>query len=243
MGGVVDWLSSADHWSGPDGIWTRLGQHLWYTLLAVVIAAVVALPLGAAIGHSGRGVAVVSGLANAFRALPTLGLLIVLTLWSFEVLKGDFASLAPSILVLVVLAIPPILSNTYAGIAAVDPAARDAARGMGMTGGQVLRRVELPVALPLLISGVRSAYLQVVATATIAAVVGLGGFGRYVLDGLAQQDYGKMVAGALLVALVAILGDRLLALVQWLVVSPGVSGRRVRRRAEQAEPVGTVPAQ
>ena len=125
--------------------------------------------IGAAIGHTGRLTGLVSGLANALRALPTLGLLILLALWGLGTFKGSIALVGPAIAVLVILAIPPILSNTYAGIAAVDPAARDAAKGMGMTGREVLTKVELPVALPLIMSGIRSAFLQVVATATIAA--------------------------------------------------------------------------
>ena len=143
---------------------------------------------------------------------------------------------------LVILAVPPILSNTYAGIANVDPAARDAARGMGMTGPQVLTRVELPVAMPLIMSGVRSAFLQVVATATIAAVVSLGGFGRYVIDGLAQSDYPMMVAGALLVAVLAIIGDRILAVIGHFVVSPGLTGRADRRRRPSATTADLVVA-
>lgn len=238
MTGALTWLTTAANWSGPGGVWARLAEHLQYTLIALAIAMAIALPLGALIGHTGRGVAAVSGLANAFRALPTLGLLIVLTLWAFDNLTGDLVFQGPSIAVLVILAIPPILSNTYAGIAAVDPAARDAAKGMGMTGGKVLTGVEIPVALPLILSGIRSAYLQVVATATIAAVIGLGGLGRFVLDGQKQQDYPQMVAGAILVALLAIVGDRLIALAGRFLVSPGISGRRVR---EKASALVTVP--
>lgn len=233
--GAVGWLTDPANWTGSGGIPTRLGQHLFYVLLSLAVAAVIALPLGAVIGHTGRGTGLVSGLANALRALPTLGLLIMLALWGLNNLPGSISLLGPTIVVLVILAIPPILSNTYAGIAAVDPAARDAAKGMGMTGRQVLLRVELPVALPLIISGVRSAYLQVVATATIAAVVSLGGFGRYVIDGLAQQSYSKMVAGAFLVALLAIIGDRLLALLGHFAVSPGITGRSVGGRATTAD--------
>jgi osmoprotectant transport system permease protein len=227
MSGAWDWLTTGANWSGAGGVWTRLLQHLWYTFLALGIALVIALPLGATIGHTGKGTALVSGLANALRALPTLGLLILLALWGFSTLKGDIALLGPAIAVLVILAVPPILSNTYAGIANVDPAVLDAAKGMGMRGPQVLTRVELPVAMPLIISGVRSAFLQVVATATIAAVVSLGGFGRYVLDGLSQQNYPMMVSGALLVAILAILGDRILAVIGHFVVSPGLTGRSV----------------
>ncbi len=234
MSGAWTWLTDPANWTGPGGVWARLFEHLWYTLLSLAIALVIALPLGAAIGHTGRFTGLVSGVANALRALPSLGLLILLALWGLHTLKGDLALLGPAIAVLVVLAVPPILSNTYAGIANVDPAARDAARGMGMTGRQVLLKVELPVALPLIMSGLRSAFLQVVATATIAAVVALGGFGRYVIDGLAQQNYSMMVGGALLVAVLAVIGDRLLAIIGHFVVSPGLSGRAARRRRPAA---------
>ena len=235
MTGAFSWLTDPANWTGDNGIITRLLQHLGYVLLSLGIAVVIALPIGAIIGHTGRGTGLVSGLANALRALPSLGLLIMLALWGLNTLPGSVALLGPTIAVLVILAVPPILSNTYAGIAAVDPAARDAARGMGMTGNQVLLKVEFPVALPLIMSGVRSAYLQVVATATIAAVISLGGFGRYVIDGLAQQNYPMMVGGALLVALLAIIGDRLLALTAFLTVSPGISGRSVKGRATTAD--------
>ena len=235
MTGGWQWLTDGSHWTGADGVWTRLGEHLWYTLLALVIAAVIALPIGALIGHTGKGTGLVTGLANALRAIPTFGLLILLALYGLTNLRGEFALLGPTIVVLVILAIPPILSNTYAGIAAVDPAVRDAAKGMGMTGRGALFRVELPLALPLILSGLRSAFLQVVATATIAAFVSLGGFGRYVVDGLAQQDYAKVVGGAVLVALLAIIGDRLIALVGHFVVSPGLTGRRVSGRATTAD--------
>ena len=196
MNGAWTWLTTGANWSGSGGVPARLLEHLWYTFLALVIALIIALPIGAAIGHTGRLTGLVSGLANALRALPTLGLLILLALWGLGTFKGDIALLGPAIAVLAILAIPPILSNTYAGIAAVDPATRDAAKGMGMTGREVLTKVELPVALPLIMSGIRSAFLQVVATATIAAVVSLGGFGRYVIDGNSQQNYAMMVAGA-----------------------------------------------
>jgi len=241
MTGALAWLTDPANWSGPSGLWTRLLQHLWYTLLALAIALVIALPLGAVIGHTGRFTGLVSGVANALRALPSLGLLILLALLGLHNLKGDISLLAPAIVVLVILAVPPILSNTYAGIANVDPAARDAARGMGMTGPQILFKVELPVALPLVMSGLRSAFLQVVATATIAAVVALGGFGRYVIDGLSQQDYPMMVAGAFLVALLAVLGDRILAVIGHFVVSPGLTGRAARKPS--ATPADLVVAQ
>ena len=237
MTGAFSWLTTGANWSGPSGVWARLFEHLGYTLLALAIAVIIAIPIGAAIGHTGKFTGLVSGLANALRALPTLGLLILLALWGLHSLKGNVALLGPAIAVLVILAVPPVLSNTYAGIANVDPAARDAAKGMGMTGREVLIKVELPVAMPLIMSGVRSAFLQVVATATIAAVISLGGFGRYVIDGLAQQNYSMMVAGAILVAVLAIIGDRILALIAHFVVSPGLTGRKVRARATTADMV------
>lgn len=228
ISGIWGWLTTGANWQGADGIVVRTGEHLWYSALSLAIATLIGLPLGAWIGHTGKGTAVVAGTANALRALPSLGLLILLALWSLDNLPVGIALQAASVLVLVLLAIPPILTSTYAGVAAADPAARDAAAGMGMRGRQVLTQVELRVALPLIFSGLRSAYLQVVSTATIAAAISLGGLGRYVLDGLSQQDYAKMAGGAVLVALLAIVGDRLIALIGHLVISPGLTGRRSR---------------
>jgi osmoprotectant transport system permease protein len=230
IGSIFSWLTTASNWTGPDGIWTRLVEHLVLTLVAVAIAALVALPVGAWIGHTGRGAGWIGGSTNVLRALPSLGLLILLALWSLDHLPVSIALQTSAVAVLVVLAIPPLLTATYSGVAAVDPGARSAAAGLGMTGFQVLTRVEFPIARPLLYSGFRSAYLQVVATATIAAEVSLGGLGRYVLDGLAQQDYVKMAAGAILVAALAIIGDRIIAVIGYFTTSPGINGRGSRRR-------------
>jgi osmoprotectant transport system permease protein len=165
--------------------------------------------------------------ANSLRAVPTLGLLFAAVLWIGPRISGSLAFTVPSIAVLVLLAVPPLLAGTYAGIEAVDPAARDAARGVGMRGRQVLWQVEVPNALPLMLSGVRSAVLQVVATATIAAYVGLGGLGRYLIDGIALADYPQTAGGAVLVAVLAVVLESLLALFQRRVVSPGLTGRSV----------------
>ena len=224
IGSILDWLVSGAAWSGADGILARLVEHVLYTLLVLVIAAAIAIPLGLWIGHTGRGRWLVTA-ANALRAVPTLGLLFALTLVLLPRLPGDAAFLVPSVIVLVLLAIPAILSGTYAGVDAVDPAARDAARGIGMTGRQVLWQVELPIALPLLLSGLRAAVLQVVATATVAAYVGLGGLGRFLIDGLATQDYAMTAGGAILVALLALALDAPFALLGRLIVSPGLTGR------------------
>lgn len=227
IGDTWAWLTDPAHWSGHDGIIARIVEHLTYTGYSLVVALIIAVPIGAAIGHTGRGTALVAGFANALRALPSLGILVLFALWSLGTLPVSIALEAASVAVLVLLAIPPILTSTYAGVAAVDPAARDAAVGMGMTGRQVLSSVELPIALPLVVSGVRSAFLQTVATATIAAFVSLGGLGRYVLDGLAQHDYPKMAAGAILVAVLAIIGDRIIAVIGHLITSPGLTRKGV----------------
>jgi osmoprotectant transport system permease protein len=166
-----EWLVNPAHWQGSDGIWVRLAEHLGYAAITLVLAAAIGIPLGLWIGHTGKGRLVVVNLANGVRSVPTLGLLFVAVLVLGPVLGGDIAFLAPAIFVLVVLAVPPILAGAYAGIESVDPSARDAARGMGMNSWQVLWRVEVPCALPLIFSGLRSAALQVIATATLAASV------------------------------------------------------------------------
>jgi osmoprotectant transport system permease protein len=212
MGG---WLFDPAHWSGTSGIPSRLLEHLGYTLMTLLIAAVIAIPLGAFVGHTGRGGFLVVGLSNVLRALPTTAVLILVVLWAG---LGDF----PVYVALVLLAIPPIMAGTYAGIRTVDPVAVDAARGVGMREWGVLTNVEIPNALPLIYGGFRGAALQVVATATIAAYTGAGGLGRFVFDGLALQEFGQMLAGAVLVALLAVLVDLGFAGLQRLTVSPGL---------------------
>jgi osmoprotectant transport system permease protein len=215
---LLDFLSDPAHWSGPSGIPTRLLEHVRYTLLALGIATAIALPVGLLIGHTNRGAFLAINLGNAARSLPTLGVLILVVL-------ATGLGFTPVLVALVALAIPPVLTATYAGVRAVDPQIVDAARGMGMRAHQVLFRAEVPVALPVIMSGVRSAALQVVATATIAAYVALGGLGRFVIDGLAVHSYAEMLTGALFVALLAITLDLVLAALQRAVVSPGVTGR------------------
>lgn len=227
--GMLDFLTDPANWSGAEGIGSRILQHVWYTFLSLGLAALVAFPIGMLIGHTRRGAFLAINLGNAARALPTLGLLTLVVL-----LMGRIG-LLPVLIALVVLGIPPILTATYAGIAGVDPATVDAARGMGMTGGEILRKVELPIALPLIISGLRSATLQIVSTATIAALVALGGLGRYVVDGLSLRDFPQMLSGAVLVALLAIGLDLLFALFARLTVSAGLTGR-VRKSQTQITP-------
>jgi osmoprotectant transport system permease protein len=234
MNDLLTWLTDTAHWSGEDGIPQRLLEHLAYSSVAVLIAAVIAVPLGLFVGHTGRGRFVVVNAAGAARAIPSLGLLFIAVLLLGPRLSGDSAFLVPCEIVLVVLAIPPILAGAYSGVDEVDPAARDAAKGMGMRGFEVLTKVELPCAMPLIFSGLRSGTLQVVATATIAATAGLGGLGRFLIDGLSVRDFGQMAGGAVLVALLALAVDLGFAIVQRYAVSPGLTGRTggVRRAAE-----------
>ena len=216
---AVGYILDGANWSGGTGIATRLTEHVWYSLLAVLFSAVVAVPLGLLIGHLRRGEVALVGLVNSLRSLPTLGVLTFLVL-----LLG--LGLVPPLIALVLLGIPPILAGTYAGVANVDAAVVDAARAMGMTERQVLLRVEIPNALPLVLGGIRNATLQVIATATVAAFVNLGGFGRYIFDGLALYSYDRVVVGAILVAVLALVADGLLALAVWA-STPGTG--RLRR--------------
>ncbi|MGW1978891.1 ABC transporter permease [Streptomyces sp. NPDC001889] len=224
------WLTSGDQWSGADGIAGRLAEHLEYSLLATAVAVVIALPVGLLIGHTGRGAFLAVNLASFGRALPTVGLVVLVFL-------AGGLSMTPVYVALVALAVPAVVTNTWAGISAVDPEVRDAARGQGMRAHQVLLRVEIPLALPLIMTGVRLALIQVVATATIAAHVSFGGLGRYVFDGLAQRDLVQVLGGAVLVAALAIALDLVLACVQRLLSPP-----RARNHHPGTHPSGTHPA-
>ncbi|GAB6925232.1 ABC transporter permease [Rhodococcus sp. no. 34] len=230
---MISFLLDGSHWTGPDGIPTLLVQHLMYTFAALAVAAVIAIPLGLYIGHTGRGSVVVAGLANSLRALPTIGLLILLVLIIAPSFPNKLAYLIPSLIVLVLLAIPPILTNTYAGVRAVDQAAVDAARGMGFRSMRILTEVEIPCALPLMLSGIRSAVLQIVSTATVAAYISLGGLGRLLIDGKAQSDYGQMAAGAVLVSLIALVFDLGIGALTARVVSPGLTRRDRKKKTEK----------
>ncbi|WP_144828922.1 ABC transporter permease [Kocuria rhizophila] len=212
---AAQFLTDPANWTSATGIPQRLLEHAGYSALTMAIALVIAVPLGLWVGHTGRGGGAVVGLAGALRSLPTLGLLTLFTL-----LMG--LGLMPPILALVLLAVPPILSGTYSGIAAVSPSLVDAARAMGMTESQTLFRVEIPVALPVILGGIRNAALQVLATVTIVAYINLGGLGRYLIDGLAVRDYSRMLASVVLVAVLALAADAVLALTQRLVTSPGL---------------------
>jgi osmoprotectant transport system permease protein len=238
---VINWLNDPAHWRNRPadsfvGIPSQVSDHLRFSGIALAIALAIALPTGLAIGHTGRGTWLVSA-ANALRSIPGVGLLVLLAVLISPHFYGrtDLGYLIPTEIVLVLIAIPAILANTYAGVDTVDPAVRDAAEGMGMTGPQVLWKVELPNSLPLIFSGFRSATLQVIATATIASYFPLGGLGRYIYDGFHQQDYPQMVSGGVLVAVLAVLVDLVLSIVQRLTVSRGVSGRFSKKTGAAAD--------
>lgn len=187
-----------------ETVMQRSGEHLFYTALALLCAAALALPLGVVIGHFRRGKIVVVLATGAMRALPTLGVLILVVL-----IVG--IGLAAPIIALVVIGIPPILAGAYAGIEAVDPATVDAARSLGMTEWQIVTKVEIPLAADIILGGIRSAMMQILATATIAAYVGLGGLGRFIIDGIAIRDYDQMLYGSLTVIVLALVLDSLLS--------------------------------
>jgi osmoprotectant transport system permease protein len=221
VGQAVTYLLTADNWTGPVGLATRILEHLEYTAVAVAASAVIAVPIGLIIGHTRRGTVLVVGAVNGLRALPTLGVLLLGVL-----LFG--LGLGPPLVALMLLGVPSLLAGTYAGIANVEPTVVDAARAMGMTEAQVLLHVEVPNALPLILGGLRSATLQVVATATVAAYASLGGLGNYLIDGIKVREFHLALVGALIVAALALILDGLLALAVWVSV-PGIGRLRKRR--------------
>lgn len=213
---ALAYIFTASNWGGGAGLGMRILEHLQYTAIAVFFSALVAIPIGLLIGHTGKGTFLVVTGVNALRALPTLGVLLLgVLLWGL--------GLIPPTVALMLLGIPPLLAGTYSGIANVDPTVVDAARSMGMTERRVLFRVEVPIALPLILSGLRTATLQIVATATVAAYASLGGLGRYLIDGIKVREFYLALVGALLVTVLALILDGILAAAVWASV-PG-SGR------------------
>lgn len=213
----ADWLSRPGTLSGPGGIWVRTGEHIAYTGLTLAIALAIALPIGLYVGHTGRGRVGVVAAAGMLRALPTLGMVTL-----FILLSGTLGVMPP-IWALVLLAVPPLLAGTAAGIGAVPKQVVDGARAVGMTEPQVLFRVEVPNALPVLMGALRLAVLQILATVAVVAVINLGGLGRFLMDGIAVRDYGQVLGGAVTIAILAIVVDAVLAVVQKFAVSPGLA--------------------
>jgi osmoprotectant transport system permease protein len=212
---VAHWFLDPVHWSGPDGIPTRLVQHIQLSAESVAIGALIALPVGILLGHYGRFGNVAINISNVGRAVPSFGILVI----AFQLFGlGDL----PIIISLTALAIPPMVTNSYVALREVDADIKEAARGMGYREFAQILGVELPLAVPLIMAGVRTSAVQVVATATLAALIAGGGFGRYVIDGLDQQDYTKLFAGAILVALLALATELVLAEAERLLVPRGI---------------------
>jgi osmoprotectant transport system permease protein len=212
---VVQWFADPAHWSGSDGIPTRFVEHVQLSAESVLIGAVIALPIGIVLGHYGRFGNVAMNISNVGRAIPTFALLVL----SFQIFGlGD----TPIIISLTALAIPPMVTNSYVALREVDPDIKEAARGMGYRELPRILRVELPLAVPLIMAGIRTSAVQVVATATLAALIAGGGFGRYIIDGLAEFDYTKLVAGAVLVALLALATESGLAALERVLVPRGI---------------------
>ncbi len=225
------WLNDPLNWQGRQGVPYLTYEHLYISVLAVLIAAAIALPLALALGHRGTGGGFTVVVTNVSRAVPTLALLTV-----FAATSIGFGNRA-TIIALAVFAMPPLLTNTYVGIRGVDRDVVEAARGMGLSEAMILRRVELPLAVPLIAVGFRTATVQVVATATLAALVGGGGLGQIINAGFGQQDQGKIFAGGILVAALALLTEGVLALVQRAVTPGRESTRGARRTTEAADAV------
>lgn len=212
---IARWFADPAHWQGDGGIPHRVEEHVLMSLAALAAAAIIALPIGLLLGHYGRGGTLAINVSNVGRAIPSFALLVL-----FLQVVGLGA--VPAFLTLVALAVPPMVTNSYVGMRDLDRSLLDSARGLGMRGRQVLLKVELPNALPVVMAGVRTAGVQVVATATLAALVAWGGLGRYIVDGLALQDYVQVFAGALLVAILAAVAELVLAALQYILTPAGL---------------------
>lgn len=216
LGDVVMWFTDPANWQGVDGLVNRTREHVLMCVVALLAAMAVALPLGLAIGHTGRGATGAVNATNLGRAIPSLAILIF---------GADQLGIGapPAFVALVLLAIPPMVINAMAGVGGVDPEVKESAVGMGLTGGQLLTRVEVPIGMPLIMAGVRTSGVQTVATATLAAFVGWGGLGRYIIDGLATRDFVEVSAGAITVAVLSVLTEVGLGALQRALVPKGLS--------------------
>ncbi|WP_136041280.1 MULTISPECIES: ABC transporter permease [unclassified Microbacterium] len=226
---ALAWLFSPDRWEGPYSLPILFGQHMYYTLISVVIAAVIAVPIGWLIGHTGRGREFAVAVSGAARAIPSFGLLVLLVL-----LLGVLRIPEAAIITFVLLAIPSLLAGAYTGLEAIDRRVLDSARSMGMTEWQVFWKVEVPLGLPLLVGGIRSALLQVIATVTIAAYVNLGGLGWPIIQGIPLRRFDQVLGGAILVAVLALAVDLVFALLQHAAVPAGVRAAPRKRRSRTA---------
>ena len=227
---MIGWLLDPINWSGPNGIPARLLEHVEISAASILIAALIALPIGLWIGHTGRLATLAVNLANFGRAIQSLAAIGIVAPIA-QAIDPAWFFVYPTLVAMVILAVPPILVNTYAGVAEVDRELVDAARGMGLRERQILAGVEIPIALPVIAGGLRSAAVQVVATATLGSIFGFGGLGRYLVDGVAQNDDGQLFGGVILVAILALTAEGSFGLAQRLLLSPGL-----RRRSSTTAP-------
>jgi osmoprotectant transport system permease protein len=236
---VIGWFTDPTNWSGDDGIPIRVAEHLLLSAVPLVVALGIGLPLAAWVGHTGRFAGLAVNVSNIGRAVPSLAIMalaaILLSRWLVEIGLRREAGEISTMVAMAALAVPPIVTNTYVGISEVERDFVEAARGLGMTGAQILRRIEIPLARPVILAGVRTAAVQVVATATLGAVFGTGGIGRYIIDGIAQRKYEEVFAGALIVAGMSIATELAFALLERRSIS---SGLRAERPASAASPAG-----
>ena len=222
----IAWLTDPTNWTDPrNGIFLRLWEHVSLSAVALTAAVAIALPVGLAIGHTGRGAAVVIAIANIGRAVPSVGWLGIVFAPLLVLFGRGGIGFAPSVIALTLLAIPPIVTNTYAGMREVDREMVEAGRGMGMRESEIVRLVEVPVALPVIMAGVRSSAVQVVATATLATIVGGGTLGAFIVQGIDVRALDRVVGAAILVAILAILTEVGFGLLQRRTVSPGLRAR------------------
>ena len=229
----VDWIFNSSHWAGPDGIPTRFFQQITLSFSAILLASLIAIPVGLAIGHTRRGEVATVQVANIGRSVPSLAILSLAFLAAVYLFPSLAFGFAPTLVALTLLGIPPILVNTYVGIQQVDADTVEAARGMGMSGRQVLFGLEVPLATPLIMTGLRLAAVTIVATATLSALIAGGTFGRYIVDGYANQQIQKVVAGSILIALLAILTDALFSLLR-RATAPRLSSETRRGHAAES---------
>jgi osmoprotectant transport system permease protein len=231
---TIAWLTDPAHWSGPNGIPVRLTEHIAISAGSLVIALAIALPIGLYIGHTGRFTAFAVNSANLWRALPSLAVIAIVLPITAPIDPEAGFKVYPTLVAMVVLAVPPVMVNAYAGLAEVDDDLREAGRGQGMSEMQLLRRIELPLAVPVIVTGIRSGAVQIIATATLGAIFGFGGLGRYLVDGIAQISRGgaaQVFAGVILVAGLVIATEILFALVQRALTPRGLRIERSKSTA------------
>lgn len=229
---TVAWLTNPANWSGPNGIPVRMAEHVAISSVSLLIALAIALPIGIYIGHTGRHTTLAVNSANLWRALPSLAVIAIVLPITAKIDPDAGFKIYPTIIAMVVLAVPPIMINTYSGLAGVDRDMLEAGRGQGMSERQILGKVELPLAVPVMATGTRSAAIQVVATATLGAVFGFGGLGRYLVNGISQNDKGQIFGGVVLVAGLVLVTELGFAIAQHFMTPRGL--RLTNRAAASA---------